>query len=587
MSRNNSLSLSRFRFFTLLLMFTLSLTFSSCNYVKTYVKDRFQNTHVDHDTLDANVNSFIISPDGRTFDIDIDFVDRNDVCNLADTSTIRVTANEHMPPFTRLSSDAQPRVVKVENIGADKIKKENIDILVMVDLSESSKIIQRQHMYVEQIAQKFCRDNLFVTFMLPGGQQSDIMLATPYVIDSYITPTSPYLNEDITQPYPFLYRSVSNTLALMQTKTGTEMDNAKTKIMIILTCGTVYDPLTDEPIDPDHFQIQQKLIGQAQAVDPDILIYSVNMGGANGEQLTTDNNMLKLLSKRSGGEYYDEFSWPNIWDDIYQKLHLNLSDYMLQLSNPEDKVYLGSVRCIDISFYNKQDSLLHRLNATYRLGHVGKMFVTGVDDPVDFLLIRGIMVCLIVLAIIYILMQFLLPYINYRLFRHKYVPRYTGKGMSFRSMQIADTCYLCKAPFNVGDLIVARCRHVTHLECWNENGYQCPEHGLRCTEGAHFYDTHTLSNPRNANFRMHWVIIAVLSVMISWWCIIYVPHEAIFESMCDYFETIMGTTIGEAQTIMSVRLLYLPVIGVYVCGWLTFCLTMLASHERPCAMPST
>ena len=41
--------------------------------------------------------------------------------------------------------------------------------------------------------------------------------------------------------------------------------------------------------------------------------------------------------------------------------------------------------------------------------------------------------------------------------------------MSVGEIPVPEQCYLCKAPFQPGERIVAKCKHVMHEECWEEN----------------------------------------------------------------------------------------------------------------------
>ena len=81
--------------------------------------------------------------------------------------------------------------------------------------------------------------------------------------------------------------------------------------------------------------------------------------------------------------------------------------------------------------------------------------------------------------------------------------------MSVGEIPVSEQCYLCKAPFQPGERIVAKCKHVMHEECWEENGYHCPEHGHRCPEGAHYYNRHNLFDRRNASFYLPWLLYAL------------------------------------------------------------------------------
>lgn len=89
-------------------------------------------------------------------------------------------------------------------------------------------------------------------------------------------------------------------------------------------------------------------------------------------------------------------------------------------------------------------------------------------------------VCLLVL--IYLVFQFVVPWVRYKLFKKKYVAKYVGKNMSLNDIQVSESCYYCKAPFLEGEEIVLKCEHAMHKSCWDENEYKCPEYGRNCKE---------------------------------------------------------------------------------------------------------
>ena len=88
--------------------------------------------------------------------------------------------------------------------------------------------------------------------------------------------------------------------------------------------------------------------------------------------------------------------------------------------------------------------------------------------------------------------------------------------MSYNGQAVSESCYICKSPFESGDEIVVKCKHTSHKECWDDNEYHCPEYGRHCKEGSHYYNTHNLTDSRNALFYMKWVLIAIFAGFAAW-----------------------------------------------------------------------
>ena len=89
--------------------------------------------------------------------------------------------------------------------------------------------------------------------------------------------------------------------------------------------------------------------------------------------------------------------------------------------------------------------------------------------------------------LLFLIFQFIVPVLGFRSFRKKYVSEYTGSDMCLGGMEVADSCYLCKAPFRKGETIVSKCEHTMHFDCWEGNGYRCPEYRARCKTGSYYY----------------------------------------------------------------------------------------------------
>lgn len=437
---------------------------------------------------------------------------------------IKVRATDFLQQSTLRRAQVQPRVMQVTNVGADSIKAGGLAAAVLVDLTQPAENIRKQRDIVQHLSSVFCRDNLYIIFMLPKGIMTPMLAASQYVIDSYIVPDSPlkrFGNEEAatdTISRPYLYRSVLNTMDKLVTGTHCGLDVSPYKALIVLSDGAVYNETDNTPIDPHHFQMQEALIMTAKNITSRVAVYYVNIDTDTQGQSrqTSDNDMLKMVCHNTGGVFYDSFQWGRIQDDIMRHFNISVTDYRITLQNPDGLVYFGNKRYLKVEFLDMNDSLLACCSMPYSHGNIHDAVTVGGDDAWGLLRIEGLLFIVLFTIATYFIMQFIIPLIRYKWFRHKYVVPYIGRAMNIKGFPVPATCYYCKTPFRNGDLIVTKCKHIMHVECWDENGGHCPEHREHCHCGSHFYDSRNIFNPENTTFHLKWIIISMIAVAITW-----------------------------------------------------------------------
>jgi hypothetical protein len=180
---------------------------------------------------------------------------------------------------------------------------------------------------------------------------------------------------------------------------------------------------------------------------------------------------------------------------------------------------------------------------------------------------------------VWLIFQFLEPYIRYRIFKKKYVITYTGSQMSYQGEPVSESCYLCKAPFKAGDEIVVKCKHTMHKECWDDNEYHCPEHGRHCKEGSHFYNQHELLDPRNALFYMKWVLVAIVAGFTAW-CVFVTRDHPVSSEMIEYLKSVFDKSKVDNIFGSGSGLSDLPAFGQAVGFLLTFFLANFTVSHR-------
>lgn len=503
--------------------------------------------------------------------------------DLADSSQVVVKALQEVKLFSgQTRQESQPVVTGVTNVSREQVVKLKLRLLVLVDLSVPQSLVDEERKAVREIKTLFGEQNLFLAFM-NGDNVSETYQATDYVINNYFVHQDP--------SFVYLYRSMLTKLSELQDRT-TVLGGSRYRVLLILSGGKTYED--DQPVDPKHFELQQQLADKVKECKGQLLAYYANFtehSSSSGDSLLVaparqaDANILQYFCKDLDGLYQTEFDWPLIEEDIIHDFNINYVNYKITLEQPDKKVFRGNRHNIQISFYDAHNNdLVVTGSSFFYLGSVYAPIIVRGDSTID-VIIQGILVLLTLLLLVWLVFQFLEPYIRYQFFKRKYVKIYGGNKMSFGGQMVAETCYLCKAPFEDGDEIVTKCQHTMHKHCWDENEYHCPEHGRHCKEGSHYYNSKKLTDYHNALFYMKWVLIALVAGFVAWLLFVVQDHPMSTKIVERIVLLITGLKEGTREAELSIaeygsRLSYLPAFGLYVSFFVTLFLSFLTIRRR-------
>lgn len=512
--------------------------------------------------------------------------------HLDDTSMVNIVVREYNGSYDRSPKKNQPELLSVNNSGREGLKAINANVLALIDMTLDRTTLNSQKKMLEEIRYTFSEGNLFLTFMLPGGEISPIYPATPYILSTYTSPlTSPLLRDVPDNPHSFLYRSLTTLIQnLSECHTSSPLDSSAFTSLIVFSGSEVYDRSTNLPYDPQHYEYQETLIRMARRIPSSMEVSYIGKNDGlmdpegNGLAEVPDVNIMKLLCNSSGGSYMEDFNWEVMREHIMDRVKLDIADFEILLKNEDGQLYLGNVCRLEFSFYTKKDSLLTTAGLDFTLGEGGTPRVVG-TYRMKTVIYRGIMEGVLLMVLAFLIFQFVVPFVRYLIFRHKNVIRYQGPNMTVNQVAVPDQCYMCKAPFRKDDVIVVKCAHVVHQECWEENDCHCPEYGSGgCREGSHFYNRHDLLDLRNASFYMKWVIIAIAVATFSWLLFILLFHSSMFESLNMLFDWLNSkadfTLSVTERSIFMFRCYFVVVLATRLVFLLTLGLTAITVHKR-------
>lgn len=485
------------------------------------------------------VKNLQFSPDYKRFVITTQMSDDIGPYSLTDTSEVKIDVDESTGGILK-SKRTQPRLINIRNLKGDNVSKSGIKALILVNRTLPQSEIDKIRNYIGELTAIFTNQNLYVAFM-DGNTVSENMLVTDYVLAHHFKRSD---NE-----YVYLYRSILEKKQEMTSHTGIWAD-ARKMALLIFSDIALYDNNTDEPLDPSHYQMEEQMIANDSVVGPDFAAFYASIGNANNMEDLHEDNVLKLFCQNNHGTFMEKYNGVKFKDYMLNTFHISQDANDLTFENPDGKVYRGERQTLTVHFRDAQnDSIITSFSTVIQEGSIYNPIIVH-GEPILVVVLQGVTLGTFLILTIWILFQFVIPFIRYRIFQHKYVLHYTGGNMGIGKTLVQESCYLCKQPFEVGDEIVAKCEHTMHKSCWDENDYHCPEYSDRCKHGAHYYNSQNLLDKNNASFYMKWILMGITAAIIAW------------TLLCDHILTNM------------------PAFGFYIGLFLTFGIASLALHIR-------
>ena len=516
------------------------------------------------------ITDVAFSPDNKYFTVSTQILSDIGPYALTDSNSVRVDVKESVNgiPQHRML----PVLTAVRNTEAETMASSGIKMQVLVDLTLPQESINRQHDAVAEMLTCFNPDNLCISFMY-GDSITSPVKATNYVMRHYFYQQ----NAD----YKYLYRAVLQKKEEMEASQGIWADT-KGKLLIVFSDEQVY--LNDDlPMDPQHFDLQEELLKSKATNANNSTIFYVSM---NANQKQDDNHVagfIKLFCQNNRGFYQPNFNWVAIKDSVFNKYHLDLNSNEFDFVNPDFKIYRGNRHILTLDFYNvSNDSLIASASTQIHKGSIYEPIIVHGHD-IWYVILQGILLGLLLLGLVYVVFQFLIPFIRYRIFLKKHVITYTGPLMSTGNKTVSQSCYLCKAPFREGDHVVVKCSHSMHKSCWDENDYHCPEYGAQCPTGSHYYDHSHLHDFRNSPYYLPWLLIAIIIAIGAWtifliWAHFFSSH--ILEGILSSLHLISSSDSQSYINEFSEHEKQLPAFGLSISFLLTIGFSALAMFRR-------
>lgn len=514
-----------------------------------------------------DIKSADFSADGKTLTLAALAVKDLGDLPLDDKDSVSVVVKETDASGRPVPS--QPVLSEVVRTGPEVIREAELHLSVLVDLTLSRPLVEAQKTAVRQIRSVFGEDNMSLIF-LTGDGLSKSFSVSDFVLDN------DFVRDESKGDKKLLLKAVLTNLVAARDSCAAHP--GRRCIVLAFSNGKVYNGA--RTIDPLHFSRQEELTQLCATLAPATSFYYVNFAQQNapGEA----GYFFQSLCESTQGFYDESFSWSKMSQYIFPHYNIDYTDFKIFLTNPDGKLYNGR-RDLSIEFY-ANDEMVADARTTYSLGSFYQPVIVN-GRPRAQILLQGAVVTLLLLVLLYLVFQYVVPRISYILFRKKYVRKYSGGNMSVAGVLVGSECYYCKAPFVPGEEIVAKCKHVMHLQCWEENGHHCPEYGRNCKEGSHYYNKEKPGDPGNASFLLKWVVAGLLAGFCSWLLFSTVSNQMSVSWMEGVMMKIYGIKAGTPEALsfsenFASHLNQLPSFGLGMGLFLTLALSMMTVYRR-------
>lgn len=207
------------------------------------------------------------------------------------------------------------------------------------------------------------------------------------------------------------------------------------------------------------------------------------------------------------GEYKPSNDINTVLEDFEQVVQDAMYDFAFTYKVNENDIYSGKTT-YTADWRGEQVG-----ECTYSIGTAENPWPIQEESAIGTIIkcLIAILVSLLAIVFFFCVMKIVIPYIKSKSFALKYYKKYEPKANAKRII-----CHYCKQDLQQGQMVVAKCDHVMHVHCWQQNGYKCAEYGQNCKIGiqdhVEWKDLMTKSSIRDC----HQTIAGICAGLFSW-----------------------------------------------------------------------
>ncbi len=306
-------------------------------------------------------------------------------------------------------------------------------------------------------------------------------------------------------------------------------DSLSDKMLFVLS-GKV-----EQDEDEDFFRDKLLFNNPDYLVIPDKLkaIYCIYFGDDLDQDMENEFNF--MCHRTPEGRFYPNYAVDSLKGVLLGAIDSIAMDYRMYYSVGEKVTYNGQPLSLHVDIDKANAYGVKRYSFGSALNPVTFVPKEGFSVPKSKWsgILFGLLLGIAFVALAYAILQFLVPMLQYKHFKRKYVKKFNPNDVAKDGKDVVlQQCYYCKDDFQEGDVIVTKCEHTVHWECWEENHDRCPEYGLNsCKEGIYFYNRKRLTDERNSPYFTSWLLYGLVGGLISWILFKLIPSDGFLSGL--------------------------------------------------------
>jgi hypothetical protein len=306
-----------------------------------------------------------------------------------------------------------------------------------------------------------------------------------------------------------------------------------------------------------------------------VQIFTLGYGAERGN---FDEDILKKIAAYSGNPNGYFFAKPDSVVDRFRKniVEQLTNDYRIQCINAPNKRYTGKQKTLFIELEDDSTGIKAIGSVNFSAGSQVNPIETGkVEEAVTVDILKGLLIGILLVIIVLIIIQLIWPLIRNKIFSIRYVHSYKPA-----SNELARTCPYCYDPINPKDKVVEKCKHVVHLQCWNDSGHVCPEYPQNCIVGKqNYFDIKDPFSRKNKMYYLNWVLFGLIGGFFTWVTYILIKEAGFFQSIAEVLVNWFAKKDEDAGSYIM-KIYPLMNIGLFMGFWLTLLFAYVEEYRR-------
>lgn len=265
----------------------------------------------------------------------------------------------------------------------------------------------------------------------------------------------------------------------------------------------------------DYPRLQQYLSNAEYAkITPKIYAFFYDTG--NGIDATLENFLKGITEPRDSnhniirqrhGAYMSSTDIGDVVENFEKAVRNEMYDFAFRYRVPETKSYSGAVN------YEARWDDNPIGSTTISIGTKERPWPIRPEKAGDSIAkyLIALLVAILTAILFIAVMKILIPGLKSIIFSARYYRRYKPRADVKKLI-----CPICRLEIEPGEMIVTRCKHLTHVKCWKDSGKKCAEYGQNCKEGiqdhVHWHDLFTKRTLRDSFL----TIMGIAAGLVSW-----------------------------------------------------------------------